>query len=200
VVENEFISILYHKDFFMNLKHTKCQIEGCIAKHKGHGYCQNHLEKFKRGTLEIYPHSKLCSYSKCFNKHYAAGYCVMHRQRNIKGLPMDMKYASKNEYLRGNLSFEHRDVNSWAKAVKQFFGKACMICGWDKASCDTHHIQEKSQGGLNTLRNAVVVCPNHHAEIHAGRITKEELYKINTDTINLLILVEPKGENNDLDN
>lgn len=178
----------------MNLKHVGCKVEGCKAKHKGKGYCQNHLEKIKRGTLEIYPHSKLCTYYNCFSKYYASGYCIMHRQRNLKGLPMDMKYASKSEYLRGNLSFEHKNINAWAKAVKQFFGTSCMICGWDKASCDTHHIQEKSQGGVNTLENAIVLCPNHHTEAHSGVLTTKDLYKINKDKINLLISVEPKGE------
>lgn len=32
-----------------------CKIEECGMKHKGHGYCQSHLEKSKRGTLDKYP-------------------------------------------------------------------------------------------------------------------------------------------------
>ena len=45
---------------------------------------------------------------------------------------------------------------------------SCSICGWDKASCDLHHIIPVSKGGTDEHTNLTCVCPNCHREIHAG--------------------------------
>ena len=56
----------------------------------------------------------------------------------------------------------------------------CSICGWDKASCDIHHIIPISEGGGDEHTNLTCVCPNCHREIHAGvktpKMTLEEQY------------------------
>lgn len=41
-----------------------------------------------------------------------------------------------------------------------------MLCGWNEASCDIHHIIEKSNNGSNLNSNLIVVCPNCHRKIH----------------------------------
>lgn len=45
-------------------------------------------------------------------------------------------------------------------------GQGCMLCGWNEASCDIHHIIEKSNNGSNLNSNLIVVCPNCHRKIH----------------------------------
>lgn len=167
----------------MSRKYTRCIVENCIAPHRRNGYCTNHSQKLKRGTLEIYPHSKLCKHPNCFKKYYAAGYCIMHRQRKIKNLPMNMEHNTKDEYLRGNFDFVHLDINSWSKSVKNIFSDRCMVCGWNKTSCDTHHIIPKSKNGLNSLKNAVILCPNHHRLAHENKITIDELQKLTDSKI-----------------
>jgi hypothetical protein len=49
----------------------------------------------------------------------------------------------------------------------------CQLCGWDpqdeygKRLCQGHHIHWLSRGGDDDLQNLLLVCPNHHAAIHA---------------------------------
>jgi hypothetical protein len=58
--------------------------------------------------------------------------------------------------------------HGWAKAVIRHYGNKCEICGWDKARCDTHHRTHKSKGGLHTIENGQVLCPNCHRVVHLG--------------------------------
>ena len=53
-----------------------------------------------------------------------------------------------------------------AKAVVRVRGSACERCGWDKARCDVHHRVARYDGGLNTIRNGEVICPNCHRVAH----------------------------------
>ncbi len=50
-------------------------------------------------------------------------------------------------------------------------GIKCSICGWNKASCDLHHIIQIKDGGGNEHTNLTCVCPNCHREIHSGSLT-----------------------------
>ena len=56
--------------------------------------------------------------------------------------------------------------HSWAKAAIRHYGNKCERCGWDKALCDVHHRIPKAKGGLHTIENAVVLCPNCHRIEH----------------------------------
>ena len=59
-----------------------------------------------------------------------------------------------------------KNRKAWAKAVRRACGNACNRCGWDKAKCDVHHVIPRSVGGLNTLSNGEVICPNCHRVEH----------------------------------
>lgn len=56
--------------------------------------------------------------------------------------------------------------HSWAKAAIRHYGNKCMRCGWAEARCDVHHKTPRSKGGLNTIANAIVICPNCHRVEH----------------------------------
>lgn len=56
----------------------------------------------------------------------------------------------------------YRTARAWAIAARRALGNKCQRCGWDKASCDVHHRIPKAKGGLNTLDNAEILCPNCH--------------------------------------
>jgi predicted HNH restriction endonuclease len=60
----------------------------------------------------------------------------------------------------------YKTRHGWSKAAIKKFGNKCQICGWDKARCDVHHKTPKTKGGLHTLENAIVICPNCHREEH----------------------------------
>jgi hypothetical protein len=53
-------------------------------------------------------------------------------------------------------------ANSWTEIMKRVYGDVCMYCGWDKATCDVHHILPKALGGEYTLENGIILCPNCH--------------------------------------
>jgi len=59
-----------------------------------------------------------------------------------------------------------KNKKAWANAVRRARGIACERCGWDKASCDVHHKIPRSIGGLNTVSNGEVICPNCHRIEH----------------------------------
>jgi 5-methylcytosine-specific restriction endonuclease McrA len=153
----------------------ECKIAGCTKKHKGLGYCLSHWSKFRRGTLDNYPQSKLCSVSGCMSRSYCHNKYIKHYQRAKDGLPENLSYASKDEYQRGNLDFEHKSSDMWSLSVRRYYDDKCQICGWDKDSCDVHHIVAKSKGGKNTLLNGIVLCPNDHRLANRGKILDKEL-------------------------
>lgn len=60
----------------------------------------------------------------------------------------------------------YRTRHAWAKAAIRHYGNKCERCGWDSARCDVHHREHKARGGLHTLANAIVLCPNCHRIEH----------------------------------
>lgn len=65
---------------------------------------------------------------------------------------------------------------SFRNAVKRVYGNACQVCKYHQplVSNHVHHIVPLSQGGLNTIRNAIVLCSRCHDEVHAGFIKLED--------------------------
>jgi len=60
----------------------------------------------------------------------------------------------------------YKTRHGWAKAAIRHFGNTCQKCGWNKARCDVHHLIPKSLGGLHTIENAIILCPNCHRIHH----------------------------------
>ena len=56
---------------------------------------------------------------------------------------------------------------SWKNALIRKFGHKCAICGYSLI-VESHHIISRINGGLMSIKNGVLLCPNHHAEAHAG--------------------------------
>jgi hypothetical protein len=91
----------------------------------------------------------------CLNKDAAAKRITAHGVWN-KG----KSYAVQN----GNRCYKTK--HGWAKAVIRKYGNKCQICNWDKAKCDAHHKIAKAKGGLHTIENGIVLCPNCHRLQH----------------------------------
>lgn len=60
----------------------------------------------------------------------------------------------------------YRTRHAWAKAAIRHYGNRCERCSWDKARCDAHHRTPKASGGLHTIENAIILCPNCHRIEH----------------------------------
>lgn len=63
----------------------------------------------------------------------------------------------------------YKTRHAWAKAVIRHYGNRCERCGWDRARCDAHHRTPKAAGGLHTIANGIVLCPNCHRLVHEAR-------------------------------
>lgn len=174
-----------HRRGTLGKEKAKCQIEGCTKKHQAKNYCHMHYLQHKKGTLgKVQANITLCTHPNCENfQHDSSGYCSFHRNRFLKNQPMDMLFNTKNQYWIGNLEFEHVNRNKWARAIKLFLGDKCMICGWEEASCDTHHILPIKNGGTHILVNGIVLCPNHHRRAHENVFTAQELQIITNKKI-----------------
>lgn len=86
------------------------------------------------------------------------------QKRKRDGVWNDGKY-----YVIGSGERCYKTRHSWAKAAIRTYGNKCERCGWAEARCDVHHRVPKAHGGLHTLANAVVLCPNcHRIEHEAG--------------------------------
>ena len=63
----------------------------------------------------------------------------------------------------------YKTRHGWAKAAIRHYGNKCERCGWAEARCDAHHRHEKAKGGLHTIANAIILCPNCHRIEHDRR-------------------------------
>ena len=70
-----------------------CSVDGCDRVHKGHGYCRNHLRKWRRwGDPLGAPVSRAergCSVGGCDREHFGLGKCKLHWEREKNGIPLD---------------------------------------------------------------------------------------------------------------
>ena len=56
----------------------------------------------------------------------------------------------------------------------------CSLCGWDKASCDVHHIKGRQIEDANAHSNLAYLCPNCHRLVHSGVIGRDALISLET--------------------
>jgi predicted HNH restriction endonuclease len=60
------------------------------------------------------------------------------------------------------------------KIIKRL-GLGCSSCGWDKGSCDIHHIEGRKITDPHNHKNLTLLCPNCHRLVHEDKIKKEDL-------------------------
>ena len=64
-----------------------------------------------------------------------------------------------------------------------YFERANQRCEWCEEWVDTpeiHHIVPRSEGGINTAENLIVLCPNCHRKADRGVLSRSKLeYKLN---------------------
>ena len=54
-------------------------------------------------------------------------------------------------------------------------GKTCYICGYSLFT-EKHHIIPLAKGGVDEVKNKIVLCPNCHRAAHHGYINPDELF------------------------
>lgn len=97
-----------------------------------------------------------------------AGYKIQMNRRNISRSYFILKTDKDIDHDYGC-----KNTIPWKQALIFHFKHKCSICGYDKI-VEAHHIIPISEGGLTTLKNGILLCPNCHAEIHAGLLNLTE--------------------------
>ena len=54
----------------------------------------------------------------------------------------------------------------------------CLICGWNEAHCDIHHINGRKIEDADSMKNLTYICPNCHRLVHSNKIDKSQLISL----------------------
>jgi hypothetical protein len=70
-----------------------------------------------------------------------------------------------------NSNWKGGESSHYAKnvAVRHFKKNECLVCGY-KVSTDVHHWDKNKYN--NKKDNLILLCPNHHREVHLGLLSK----------------------------
>lgn len=105
--------------------------------------------------------------SNNFHKKGGAKSCgCLRAEAQRRRIKRDGVWNEGKSYAINNGARCYKTRHAWAKAVIRHYGNKCEQCGWDKARCDAHHRKLKSEGGLHTIANGIVLCPNCHRLTH----------------------------------
>lgn len=123
-----------------------------------------------------------CQYCK---KHYKnAGGLTMHERSchdNLNRVPGT--FAGKTHSL-STRKLQAKSVKSKVpnnlfevssrtlQKIMKRMNAVCSNCGWDKTTCDIHHMKPKKHGGTDDHNNLTVLCPNCHRLAHENKLTE----------------------------
>lgn len=82
-----------------------------------------------------------------------------------------------------------KSTEPWKNSLVFHYGHKCAVCGYDKI-VEAHHIIPMSEGGITSIKNGILLCPNCHAEVHA------KLLDLSEALLKLGELLESSLENN----
>ena len=93
--------------------------------------------------------------------------------RYLKKAGYDIEMHGRNPYRwmteDFDYEFSHNSSVCWKQALVYYHGHKCFICGYDKV-VEAHHIIPIGKGGYTNIRNGILLCPNHHAEVHTNQL------------------------------
>ena len=106
-----------------------CKIDGCNKKHKGHGYCQIHLIRFKKHGDPLYIAPKkirgICKVEECDNPHIALGYCNKHYVRFKKyGDPLFTKIKTKITKKEYHGMSDTPEYHVWENMIQRCYNES----------------------------------------------------------------------------
>lgn len=84
--------------------------------------------------------------------------------------------------LRVTIGFYNQENSNWKGGYSSHYAKnvavrhlrknKCVVCGYN-VSTDVHHWDKDSKN--NSSENLILLCPNHHREIHLGILKKDDI-------------------------
>lgn len=80
------------------------------------------------------------------------------------------------------ISYRKQQQNpSWRDEVFAYKGKKCAVCGKTEG-LEIHHVKPLANGGTNDFNNLLVVCREHHDQLHM-KYSKRKPYKAGRNKI-----------------
>ncbi len=165
----------------------KCKIRGCkknsIYKETVNPYCHMHKARIMRnGYSET---KKERGEHACEKIPHEVDSFILRKALHMTDLEISLELAKmghsgitrynvgyrrrklgRRKYSRGEIK-KHR---AWIRTqALEKYGSSCELCTYDQI-VDTHHIHARKDGGLHTVENLMVICPNCH-----GLITRRKI-------------------------
>ena len=129
--------------------------------------------KYKVDLEEVHNRNLKGASLAILSKEYNIPKTTLNRYLTEKGYKIQMnRKTDKRPYFiskEKGINHEYNANNSfaWKQALIYHFGYKCAVCGYDKI-VEAHHILPVNRNGKDTIKNGILLCPNHHAEVHAG--------------------------------
>jgi len=127
------------------------------------------LKEHRRGNAKFCGHRCSAIHSN-LNRPYLTLACKS-CEKPFKSKASHAKYCSASCSSRSNntSSGRHKYRYHLNGIINKLIGtKVCLSCGWDKTTCDVHHIIPRKKGGTDAHTNITVVCPNCHRLLDRG--------------------------------
>jgi hypothetical protein len=113
--------------------------------------------------------------------------------RNAIANEIPSKYRAEAEREIARIVERFKRNQTLVAELKEKYKHKCQLCQTDlstplsqEKSSDVHHIKPLSQNGEDSIGNMIVVCPNHHRQLHLCniRLNLNELFVIDGHNIN----------------
>lgn len=130
-----------------------CSIKGCPKPHKGHGYCEDHLRKWKRRGDPLAGKITHCKHGHLYDEKntYIApktGYRSCRTCRSFQAIEKNIR--RRKIMVEGTLT-----MAEW-RSVLEMYNYECVYCGNLAEQMD--HFIALSRGGTHSKENVVPAC------------------------------------------
>jgi hypothetical protein len=128
----------------------------------------NHNNKYTVDVEEIHKKNIAGANLRELAKEYGIPKTTLGRYLIESGYTIKMNGRNPYKWMTENFDyiFSRNSSNCWKQALVYYHGHECFICGYGKI-VEAHHIKPLKEGGATSIRNGILLCPNHHAEFHA---------------------------------
>jgi len=127
----------------------------------------NCVKKYNVNVEKIHVENLLGLNLRELSKKYGIPKTTIGRYLRKAGHEIKMNGRNPYKWMTENFdyTFSSNSTVCWKQALVYYHGHKCFVCGYDKI-VEAHHILPLNDGGLTTIRNGILLCPNCHAEVH----------------------------------
>lgn len=145
-----------NKLFNASHSRVKCCSQACVKLYRAI-HCPTTEQKKKNISLSLKNYYKT-------NKTKTQG------EKHSKAVGMSTK-GTTGKIPNSLLELSSRTVRKILKRLNI----GCCRCGWNKGTCDLHHIEGKKIPNADSHSNLTYLCPNCHRLFHEKKINKNDI-------------------------